>query len=443
MSSVMAASRPSFPHLSASSSSLQCMGAGFADESPRIKLKRSSENLEVKSHVVIPIVQKDSGVVSPERPASRKATSEVPLKAYKFDHLRSKYLPELEYMLVEFTKLEKQLLGAKGRENVGSKERREKLHSFILHLDETIQQIKAGAKLEQQGKATLVVVDAQETALSDKLPQEKRDEEAVQKLEEHILANLLPVKVRLKKQLAAQQGAKHNPAGMPVRGTISTAYGKPLEGGGSSLTQKLHGSTLGSNKSARTESCAEKSKKILFGGMAIGSRQLESSVHAASSAHRLIIKDPALFELHKLHEEPESFSPRIPNMPDIAMSNFIPKEPPAQLVASNVAPVPLGFDRQRRRSKRKRHGKKNDADAGEASKKRKAAKRGPRAVEYICALCNEVYPSTCEYNTWWALQQQECPKCRKTQVRSELLREDDTSLNLSRIVTEHFFAFAS
>ena len=44
-------------------------------------------------------------------------------------------------------------------------------------------------------------------------------------------------------------------------------------------------------------------------------------------------------------------------------------------------------------------------------------KRGPRTVEYMCALCNEVYSSTCDYNPWWALQQHECPKCHKTQVR--------------------------
>jgi len=43
-------------------------------------------------------------------------------------------------------------------------------------------------------------------------------------------------------------------------------------------------------------------------------------------------------------------------------------------------------------------------------------KRGPRTVEYMCALCNEVYSSTCDYNPWWALQQHECPKCHKTQI---------------------------
>jgi hypothetical protein len=43
-------------------------------------------------------------------------------------------------------------------------------------------------------------------------------------------------------------------------------------------------------------------------------------------------------------------------------------------------------------------------------------KKGPRSVEYICALCSETYSSTCDYNPWWALAQHDCPKCRKAQV---------------------------
>jgi hypothetical protein len=49
------------------------------------------------------------------------------------------------------------------------------------------------------------------------LTKEKKEEENVHKLKEHILANLLPVKVRLKKHLAAQQRASRNPAGMPAQ----------------------------------------------------------------------------------------------------------------------------------------------------------------------------------------------------------------------------------
>jgi hypothetical protein len=41
---------------------------------------------------------------------------------------------------------------------------------------------------------------------------------------------------------------------------------------------------------------------------------------------------------------------------------------------------------------------------------------GPRTVEYVCAVCNEGYVSTCEMNPWWALINHECPKCGKNQV---------------------------
>ncbi|KAL7530384.1 hypothetical protein ACHAXR_006566 [Thalassiosira sp. AJA248-18] len=42
---------------------------------------------------------------------------------------------------------------------------------------------------------------------------------------------------------------------------------------------------------------------------------------------------------------------------------------------------------------------------------------GPRQVEYVCAMCNECYPSTCELNPWWALEcNSECPKCGKAQI---------------------------
>ncbi|KAL3822038.1 hypothetical protein ACHAXA_007831, partial [Cyclostephanos tholiformis] len=39
-----------------------------------------------------------------------------------------------------------------------------------------------------------------------------------------------------------------------------------------------------------------------------------------------------------------------------------------------------------------------------------------QAIEYVCAICNEVYPSTCELNPWWALTNHECPKCGKMQI---------------------------
>jgi len=316
---------------------------------------------------------------------------EVPLKALNFGHLRTKYLGELEYMLREFRKLERQLLGAKGaqqlEESLGSRERREKLHSFILHLEDTIRQIEIGCKLEVEGRCTIaeninvaagVTIKngtndglasatstgygnnpagditsstndtaaeeaknqmAQESALSN-LTKEKEEEETVQKLEEHILANLLPVKVRLKKQLAAQQGATQNPPGMPAmrRGSLQpssttrgkgtfveavekkrkhaetlrlaaqvqherqvrsvsdpTQFGKPLSGVGSSLTKKLHGSTLGSNHrrighgvGSSIISKDTQERKVLHAGMVPKSTQQKSGLSAASGAHDII-----------------------------------------------------------------------------------------------------------------------------------------------------------
>ena len=297
-------------------------------------------------------------------PMSKISTNaEVPLKALNFGHLRIKYLGELEYMLREFRKLERQLLGAKGaqqlEESQGSRERREKLHSFILHLEDTIRQIEIGNKLEADGSSVATACSgtipagdsttaaeeakkqlAQESALSN-LTKEKEEEETVQKLEEHILANLLPVKVRLKKQLAAQQGATQNPPGMPAmrRGTMQpssttrgkgtfveavekkrkhaeslrlaaqvqherlarrevsdpTQFGKPLSGVGSSLTKKLHGSTLGS-KQRRTGHGVGSSniskeageRKIFHAGMVPKSSQQKSGLSAASGVHDIV-----------------------------------------------------------------------------------------------------------------------------------------------------------
>lgn len=354
------------------------------------------QTIPVTTHV--PPTSMASTTTAPVPNISSNAIShnkEVPLKSLNFGHLRIKYLGELEYMLREFRKLERQLLGAKGaqqlEESVGSRERREKLHSFILHLEDTIRQIEMGSKLEDEGRcntlenrneASATVMKkgtgddgnasatstgsvnnpignttnstsdiaaeeakkqlAQESALSN-LTNEKEEEENVQKLEEHILANLLPVKVRLKKQLAAQQGATQNPPGMPAmrRGTLQpssttrgkgtfveavekkrkhaeslrlaaqvqherqvrsvsdpTQFGKPLSGVGSSLTKKLHGSTLGS-KHRRTghgvgSSIVSKDtqeRKILHAGMVPKSTQQKSGLSAASGAHE-IMKSP-------------------------------------------------------------------------------------------------------------------------------------------------------
>ncbi|KAL3913931.1 MAG: hypothetical protein SGARI_000398 [Bacillariaceae sp.] len=304
-----------------------------------------------------PVAPKDP----PPPPPAAAAAAAAPLKSTTFAHLNQKYLAELEYMLREFRKLERQLLGAKGaaqlEESAGSRERREKLHSFILHLEDTVRQIEHGCKLENEGKS---VVDAgkaaaangatdeaskkqlaEQSALSN-LTKEKEEEENVQKLEEHILANLLPVKIRLKKQLAAQQGATQNPAGMPARrgslqpptaargkGTFAeaaekrrkqaeaarlaaqeqqersarrvsdpTQFGKPLGGGGSSLTRNLHGATLGSSQRAHghgvgaaqtpeeeSEGTATGERKILYAGLVPGSSQQKSGLSAAAGVH--------------------------------------------------------------------------------------------------------------------------------------------------------------
>lgn len=300
----------------------------------------------------------------------------VPLKSLNFGHLHIKYIGELEYMLREFRKLERQLLGAKGaqqlEESVGSRERREKLHSFILHLEDTIRQIELGCKLEEEGKSAAAGATASSTTLTSSsndgdaptggaaaeeaknkmaeesalsnLTKEKEEEETVQKLEEHILANLLPVKVRLKKQLAAQQGATQNPPGMPARrgglqpssairgkGTFveavekkrkhaeslrlaaqaqqerqvrsvtdPTQFGKPLGGVGSSLTKKLHGATLGSKQrrlghgvgSSAPATDGLQERKILHAGMVPKSSQQESGLSAASGVHEIVMTTP-------------------------------------------------------------------------------------------------------------------------------------------------------
>ena len=441
-------------------------------------------------------------------------SNEAPLKATTFKHLGQKYKSELEYMLREFQKLEQQLLGAKTVQSVessGSRERREKLHSFILHLDDTIKQIRTGCELEATGQST-VATPLESTSLA-KLTREKEEEENVQKLEEHILANLLPVKVRLKKQLAAQQGAKHNPAGMPVRGVVAapakgnanaggtgtfmaatqrTQFGKPLDGEGSSLTQKLHGQTLGSESrihgdgvgrpTEKREEPPPEQKKILFAGMALGSRQMKSSLTAASTAHRVVVHDPELLVMSSrkrsrdqvndeaaagsssetdkapsLKTESTASPPRqrakLQAQPTEAISSTVAAKakPPDvstklhQLSASVKTPAvstaPQVFEEavddvmtaeERRKLRRKRRKKKRlqreqhqqhsqlQQIAGATKRKKNGGgackKRGPRGVEYMCALCNEVYNSTCDYNPWWALSQQECPKCRKVQV---------------------------
>ena len=448
-----------------------------------------------------------------------------PTKATTMMDLKMKYLEELEYMLREFRKLERQLLGAKGaaklEESAGSRERREKLHSFILHLEETVQQIEEGCALELEKNSSRTAVQRGETGKIE-------DEENVQRLEEHILTNLLPVKIRLKKQLAAQQGATKNPPGMPAprrgslqptnlgKGTFAAAaeerrkqaeaaqlaaqereqalqrvsessqFGKPLGGGGSSLTQKLHGATLGSiqrthghgvgsaiSTPPKMDEASPQTPKILYAGMVPQSTQHKSSLNAASGVHELVVQDPNFVDSKPDIDEPDSKPARVVLSAALAPTGAdqpvpaaakargsLPKSSPTIkdpiLVAPGQSPesddmvkkphedINISEDERRRLRKRRRKRKllrlanrrekerqlqlaMQQAQAAQgaakplAGRKKSAAskppgKKGPKSVEYMCALCSETYTSTCDYNPWWALAQHECPKCRKMQV---------------------------
>lgn len=481
-------------------------------------------------------------------------------------------------MLREFRKLERQLLGAKGaaqlEESAGSRERREKLHSFILHLEDTIRQIELGCKLEGEGAyagaedsaapsagggpsstagdgTRATACGSSPSAVTSEavanLAKEKEGEENVQKLEEHILANLLPVKVRLKKQLAAQQGATQNPAGMPAlrrgslqppssargKGTFAEAaenrrkqaeaarlaaqeqleraarrvsdpsqFGKPLAGGGSSLTKKLHGPTLGSTERTYGHGVGTSFKgegdaaqdgkpigKILYGGVVPGSAQIESGLTAASGVHEIGGRANTQVGL-SLNDEPVTLTvadpepalrattavsaaaslPRTTNKVAVAVHpkpSSTVKAPTTAVADSTSMVTAIGsasaahpakntrpssvesavaeddkrrLKKDRRKRKLLRLARRQERERVKlqvpvpqqpqspqsppnppvARKKTAHAKgqkkKGPRAVEYICALCSESYTSTCDYNPWWALAQHDCPKCRKNQV---------------------------
>lgn len=45
-----------------------------------------------------------------------------------------------------------------------------------------------------------------------------------------------------------------------------------------------------------------------------------------------------------------------------------------------------------------------------------ASKQPPREVEYQCGACSDTYSAASSLNPWWALEQQECPKCKKVQI---------------------------
>lgn len=520
---------------------------------------------------------------------SKKLSPPPPLKSTKMRHLLKKYMPQLEYMHREFKKLERQLLGAKTSakgftESTGSRERREKLHSFIVHLEETMNQIHAGCEMEQGAKicenrgdtsvasrsgntsaeASLhsssetgscqqaSALDQEESkrefaraSALTKLTKEKEEEENVQKLEEHILANLLPVKERLMKQLAAQQGAVKNPIGMPNRRglqppsatavgrdktvangdgnnvvprqgitssnatttgpitgpTAVSQFGKPLKGGGSSLTQKLHGKTLGSQKYVQGQKLAAEQgvlntsvpgpsaqRKVVYAGMTPGSGQVQSGVSAATGVHNMIIETSRhrlaiaeAFGKESGSKPPPPPPPPPPNPPAHSTTiglnasgpqSSLPKNPlhvavsetkdatpriqashmQSHSIAQSTRSAEPGAVRQSVVEKKKemKHEETINTDTVskienqrlEVAKQRQLnvqqqetlnvpqkkgkpsvglrvisnPKKGPRSVEYICALCNETYKATCEYNPWWALSSHECMKCGKTQI---------------------------
>lgn len=489
----------------------------------------SGSNTSLQDNHPLPAAPTQSTVPNPTAVATTVATvPPPPAKATTMRHLKLKYLDELEYMLREFRKLERQLLGAKGaaklEESAGSRERREKLHSFILHLEETVQQIEEGCVLEVEKEASGATAQRDETTVAE-------DEDNVQRLEEHILANLLPVKIRLKRQLAAQQGATKNPPGMPAprrgslqptnlgKGTFVAAaeerrkqaeaarlaaeekeraamrrvsdpsqFGKPLGGGGSSLTQKLHGATLGSkgrihghgvgssaSGPVAPDVSTPQAPKILYAGMVPQSTQHKSSLNAASGVHELVVQDPHFArskpEIGKPYSKPVAVpiaaatcgatqpapqNAQVDAAPTMAATPALRTESPQNSTVPALEPETLTekfakphedlniSEEERRRLRKKRRKRKlmRLARRRERERQRHIAaqqaqvaqgvktiggrkkslgckppgKKGPKTVEYMCALCSETYTSTCDYNPWWALAQHECPKCRKVQV---------------------------
>jgi hypothetical protein len=393
-------------------------------------------------------------------------------------------------------------------------------------LEDTIRQIQEGCRLEAEGKSTIGVGVSQlgssgavsalspatTTAAEEIVGKEHEAEIAdleedevknVQTLEEHILSNLLPVKVRLKKQLAAQQGATRNPAGMPAqrrgmlqppadldqgKGTFAMAaeqrrkaaeaarasaedlslsapsqFGKPIVGGGSSLTKNLHGKTLGSKsrphghgvgsaslpvtKDASGEATETDGKrKIQYAGMVPGSNQIRSGLSAAAGAHKVIIETPTFLKA-QVSAPKAGVAPSIAQRSQASAATFTTLAGAKSKVSAPAAKPTLPEDEQKRIHKlRKKKKKRRNAlqrenerqrqiyirqQAAKASQaprpagkkggkaalmKQQGKKKGPRSVEYICALCNETYTSTNDYNPWWALVSHDCPKCRKSQV---------------------------
>ncbi|GMH49843.1 hypothetical protein TrRE_jg10597 [Triparma retinervis] len=163
-----------------------------------------------------------------------------------FGLLYQQYGSQLASMVSAFDELEMELRiipsSDKSSEEIATAEKRHtKLVTFIKHLKK-----------------------AQEKLLNG--PSTANEVEEAKQLEVSVRDRLLPVYMRLKKQKGDSQGAKTNPKGAPVNHPLfkmanggppitmvktrpppaPTMFGAPLKGG-SFLTQKLHGSTLGSS----------------------------------------------------------------------------------------------------------------------------------------------------------------------------------------------------
>lgn len=496
---------------------------------------QDNPNIGIKQETKVQIVVEERTFIKAEVSDNCGDSSDVdacaiPSKSTTFHHLQHKYINELEYMLREFQKLERQLLGAKNQnttESDGSRERREKLHSFIVHLEETIQQINTGCQVETELAKNNGTIT-------------KTENENVHNLEEHILSKLLPVKVRLKRQLEAQQGAKHNPAGMPtvrtgmqplaactlqpkatfLRSSLpssvesrhhSTQFTKPLfvDGGeGSSLPQKLRGAVTDS-----IENPLEQSKITCDRFMDNQTIETKASVNASNDGVSIVQtpkipteglsavcspvtaiaqpKHTSNPQCVQNHAEPYSEATtvaKISNKNDPTILDFTKtpisrgngkanvdetmiertnvhsigltceqveepidneslakekaKNAPLKIKTQNSSDVCVvipatksttaGYEERRRLTKKRRKKKKRAGDLSKlegvvgtkpqaelVSNKRSkkiSSQRGPRNVEYMCALCNEVYNSTCDFNPWWALTLHDCPKCEKVQV---------------------------
>ena len=68
----------------------------------------------------------------------------------------------------------------------------------------------------------------------------------------------------------------------------------------------------------------------------------------------------------------------------------------------NIPPNPLAKKPKKKRKKEPRYSGPSTAT--------------PKAVDYTCFECNEIYPGQATANPWWLVSRQQCPKCMKDQI---------------------------